>query len=60
MRIPDAGRHRNVSALDVQKHDSGLGKFVAGTVDDNMKEYGAAAYFPFLSKRQGIVPVAMR
>ena len=27
------------------------------TLDDNMKEYGAAAYFPFLSKRQGIVHV---
>ena len=27
------------------------------TLDNNMKEYGAAAYFPFLSKRQGIVHV---
>ena len=27
------------------------------TLDDNIKEYGAAAYFPFLSKRQGIVHV---
>jgi 3-isopropylmalate/(R)-2-methylmalate dehydratase large subunit len=27
------------------------------TLDDNMKAYGAAAYFPFLSKRQGIVHV---
>ena len=27
------------------------------TLDDNMKEYGAAAYFPFLSNRQGIVHV---
>ena len=27
------------------------------TLDDNMREYGAAAYFPFLSKRQGIVHV---
>ena len=27
------------------------------TLDDNMKQYGAAAYFPFLSKRQGIVHV---
>jgi len=27
------------------------------TLDRNMKEFGAAAYFPFLSKRQGIVHV---
>ena len=27
------------------------------TLDTNMKEYGGAAYFPFLSKRQGIVHV---
>jgi 3-isopropylmalate/(R)-2-methylmalate dehydratase large subunit len=27
------------------------------TLDKNMAEYGAAAYFPFLSKRQGIVHV---
>jgi len=27
------------------------------TLDTNMKEYGSAAYFPFLSKRQGIVHV---
>ncbi|MEY3873277.1 MAG: hypothetical protein RLZZ296_2272 [Pseudomonadota bacterium] len=27
------------------------------TLDKNIKEYGAAAYFPFLSKRQGIVHV---
>jgi len=27
------------------------------TLDDNIKAYGAAAYFPFLSKRQGIVHV---
>jgi 3-isopropylmalate/(R)-2-methylmalate dehydratase large subunit len=27
------------------------------TLDDNMKAYGAAAYFPFLHKRQGIVHV---
>ena len=27
------------------------------TLDDNMREFGAAAYFPFLSKRQGIVHV---
>ncbi|KQP14338.1 3-isopropylmalate dehydratase large subunit [Pseudorhodoferax sp. Leaf267] len=27
------------------------------TLDDNMRQYGAAAYFPFLSKRQGIVHV---
>jgi 3-isopropylmalate/(R)-2-methylmalate dehydratase large subunit len=27
------------------------------TLDSNIKEYGAAAYFPFLSKRQGIVHV---
>jgi 3-isopropylmalate/(R)-2-methylmalate dehydratase large subunit len=27
------------------------------TLDANIKEYGAAAYFPFLSKRQGIVHV---
>ena len=27
------------------------------TLDSNMAEYGAAAYFPFLSKRQGIVHV---
>ena len=27
------------------------------TLDTNMKEFGAAAYFPFLSKRQGIVHV---
>ncbi|MEO6624516.1 MAG: 3-isopropylmalate dehydratase large subunit, partial [Burkholderiaceae bacterium] len=27
------------------------------TLDANMREYGAAAYFPFLSKRQGIVHV---
>ena len=27
------------------------------TLDSNMKEYGSAAYFPFLSKRQGIVHV---
>jgi 3-isopropylmalate/(R)-2-methylmalate dehydratase large subunit len=27
------------------------------TLDDNMKEFGAAAYFPFMSKRQGIVHV---
>jgi len=27
------------------------------TLDTNIKEYGAAAYFPFLSKRQGIVHV---
>ncbi|MEI8326984.1 MAG: 3-isopropylmalate dehydratase large subunit [Betaproteobacteria bacterium] len=27
------------------------------TLDANMAEYGAAAYFPFLSKRQGIVHV---
>jgi 3-isopropylmalate/(R)-2-methylmalate dehydratase large subunit len=27
------------------------------TLDDNIKSHGAAAYFPFLSKRQGIVHV---
>ncbi len=27
------------------------------TLDDNMREFGAAAYFPFLSKRQGIIHV---
>jgi 3-isopropylmalate/(R)-2-methylmalate dehydratase large subunit len=27
------------------------------TLDSNIKEFGAAAYFPFLSKRQGIVHV---
>ena len=27
------------------------------TLDSNIREYGAAAYFPFLSKRQGIVHV---
>jgi len=27
------------------------------TLDSNIKEYGAAAYFPFMSKRQGIVHV---
>ena len=27
------------------------------TLDDNIREYGAAAYFPFMSKRQGIVHV---
>ncbi|MEY4254125.1 MAG: 3-isopropylmalate dehydratase large subunit, partial [Pseudomonadota bacterium] len=27
------------------------------TLDDNIREHGAAAYFPFLSKRQGIVHV---
>ena len=27
------------------------------TLDSNMKEYGSAAFFPFLSKRQGIVHV---
>src|SRR5450756_1357382 len=27
------------------------------TLDTNMKEFGAAAYFPFLSRRQGIVHV---
>jgi 3-isopropylmalate/(R)-2-methylmalate dehydratase large subunit len=27
------------------------------TLDSNMKEFGAAAYFPFMSKRQGIVHV---
>ena len=27
------------------------------TLDANMKEFGAAAYFPFMSKRQGIVHV---
>jgi len=27
------------------------------TLDDNIRQYGAAAYFPFLSKRQGIVHV---
>ncbi len=27
------------------------------TLDNNIKEYGSAAYFPFLSKRQGIVHV---
>ncbi|MEO7939441.1 MAG: aconitase family protein, partial [Burkholderiaceae bacterium] len=27
------------------------------TLDTNIREYGAAAYFPFLSKRQGIVHV---
>ena len=27
------------------------------TLDDNMREFGAAAFFPFLSKRQGIVHV---
>jgi 3-isopropylmalate/(R)-2-methylmalate dehydratase large subunit len=27
------------------------------TLDSNIKEYGAAAYFPFLDKRQGIVHV---
>ena len=27
------------------------------TLDNNIKQYGAAAYFPFLSKRQGIVHV---
>ena len=27
------------------------------TLDSNIKEYGAAAYFPFLSKRQGIIHV---
>ena len=27
------------------------------TLDTNMREFGAAAYFPFLSKRQGIVHV---
>jgi 3-isopropylmalate/(R)-2-methylmalate dehydratase large subunit len=27
------------------------------TLDANIKEYGAAAYFPFMSKRQGIVHV---
>ncbi len=27
------------------------------TLDDNMRQFGAAAYFPFLSKRQGIVHV---
>ena len=27
------------------------------TLDTNIKEFGAAAYFPFLSKRQGIVHV---
>jgi len=27
------------------------------TLDKNIKEYGAAAYFPFLSRRQGIVHV---
>ncbi|MDO8278750.1 MAG: 3-isopropylmalate dehydratase large subunit, partial [Burkholderiaceae bacterium] len=27
------------------------------TLDDNMRQYGAAAYFPFLSKRQGIIHV---
>ena len=27
------------------------------TLDTNIKQYGAAAYFPFLSKRQGIVHV---
>ena len=27
------------------------------TLDVNIKEYGAAAYFPFLSKRQGIIHV---
>ncbi len=27
------------------------------TLDANIKEYGAAAYFPFLTKRQGIVHV---
>lgn len=27
------------------------------TLDANIKEYGAAAYFPFLSKRQGIIHV---
>ena len=27
------------------------------TLDSNIKEYGSAAYFPFLSKRQGIVHV---
>nr|MBP8287310.1 3-isopropylmalate dehydratase large subunit [Rhodoferax sp.] len=27
------------------------------TLDANIREYGAAAYFPFLSKRQGIVHV---
>ena len=27
------------------------------TLDSNMREFGAAAYFPFLSKRQGIVHV---
>ncbi len=27
------------------------------TLDDNIKEFGSAAYFPFLSKRQGIVHV---
>ncbi len=27
------------------------------TLDDNIRQYGAAAYFPFLSRRQGIVHV---
>jgi 3-isopropylmalate/(R)-2-methylmalate dehydratase large subunit len=27
------------------------------TLDDNIREFGSAAYFPFLSKRQGIVHV---
>ena len=27
------------------------------TLDDNMREFGAAAFFPFMSKRQGIVHV---
>jgi 3-isopropylmalate/(R)-2-methylmalate dehydratase large subunit len=27
------------------------------TLDDNIREFGAAAYFPFMSKRQGIVHV---
>ena len=27
------------------------------TLDDNMREFGSAAYFPFMSKRQGIVHV---
>lgn len=34
-----------------------ISKLQVTTLDDNIKAYGAAAYFPFMNKRQGIVHV---
>ncbi|MBK0394279.1 3-isopropylmalate dehydratase large subunit [Ramlibacter algicola] len=49
---PTTGWERGYDGID-----DPISKEQVTTLDKNMQEFGAAAYFPFLSKRQGIVHV---